>query len=181
MPARGSALAAAVRAALARWQGRVWETATQSQPCLTALFLVSAVSHTRPNHSPVSLQRPVCRGPPTVPRSRSYFLSLVLDRRDYRVTACVHRRAILRNASRTMKKNVSPKIDGKADLRWISVVHDRHPPLPMGKRCCLCEGSPKTSVLSSAPNLHNSSKKNARETSQMITRCAAKSQTEPIY
>ena len=54
------------RAALARWQGRV-----------------SAVSHTRPNHSPVSLQRPVCWGPPTVPRSRSFFLwsqSLVLDR-----------------------------------------------------------------------------------------------------
>ena len=37
-------------------------------------------------------------------------------------------------------------------------AHDRHPPLPVGKRCCLCEGS-KTSVLSSAPNLHNSSKK----------------------
>ena len=35
---------------------------------------VSAVSHTRPNHSPVSLQRPVCRGPRTVPRSRSFFL-----------------------------------------------------------------------------------------------------------
>ena len=54
------------RAALARWQGRV-----------------SAVSHTRPNHSPVSLQRPVCWGPPTVPRSRSFFFwsqSLVLDR-----------------------------------------------------------------------------------------------------
>ena len=47
------------RAALARWQGRV-----------------SAVSHTRPNHSPVSLQRPVCRGPRTVPRSRSFFRSL---------------------------------------------------------------------------------------------------------
>ena len=67
--------------------------------------------------------------------------------------------AILRNASRTMKETVSPKIDGKADSRWISVVHDRHPPLPVGKKCCLCEGSPKTSVLSSAPNLQNSSKK----------------------
>ena len=44
------------RAALARWQGRV-----------------SAVSHTRPNHSSVSLQRPVCWGPPTVPWSRSPF------------------------------------------------------------------------------------------------------------
>ena len=44
-------------AALVSWQGRV-----------------SAVSHTRPNHSPVSLQRPVRWGPPTVPRSRSFFL-----------------------------------------------------------------------------------------------------------
>ena len=35
---------------------------------------LSAVSHTRPNHSPVSLQRPVCRGPRTVPRSRSFFV-----------------------------------------------------------------------------------------------------------
>ena len=34
---------------------------------------LSAVSHTRPNHSPVSLQRPVCRGPRTVPRSRFFF------------------------------------------------------------------------------------------------------------
>ena len=47
------------RAVLARWQGRV-----------------SAVSHTRPNHSPVSLQRPVCWVPPTVPRSRSFFFGL---------------------------------------------------------------------------------------------------------
>ena len=54
------------RAALARWQGRV-----------------SAVSQTRPSHSPISLQRPVCWGPPRVPRSRSFFFwsqSLVLDR-----------------------------------------------------------------------------------------------------
>ena len=56
-PRAGPPLAAAVRTALARWQGRV-----------------SAVSHTRPNHSPVSLRRPVCRGPRTVPRSRSFFL-----------------------------------------------------------------------------------------------------------
>ena len=63
------------RATLARWQARV-----------------SAVSHTHPDHSPFSLQRPVCWGPPTVPRSRFFFcLFLVLDRHDYRVTACVHR------------------------------------------------------------------------------------------
>ena len=63
------------RAALARWQGRV-----------------SAVSHTRPNHSPVSLQRPVCRGSSYSPAVTLFFcLFLVLDRHDYRVTACVHR------------------------------------------------------------------------------------------
>ena len=43
--------------------------APESQPGFTARFLVSVVSHTRPNHSPVSLQRPVCRGP--VPRLRT--------------------------------------------------------------------------------------------------------------
>ena len=43
-----------VRAALARWQGRV---------SAVSHTRISAVSHTRPNHScPVSLQRPVCRG-----------------------------------------------------------------------------------------------------------------------
>ena len=57
--------------------------------------------HTRPNHSPVSLKRPVCWVPPTVPRSRSFFFVsfLVLDRHDYRVTACVHRR----NTGRTSR------------------------------------------------------------------------------
>ena len=54
----------------------VSHTRPNHSPVLTALFLVSPVSHTRPNHSPVSLQRPVCRGPRTVPRSRSFFLSL---------------------------------------------------------------------------------------------------------
>ena len=62
-------------------------------------------THTRPNHSPVSLQRPVCRGPPTVPRSSSFFycLLLVLDRHDCRVTACVHRR----NTGRTRPRFVA--------------------------------------------------------------------------
>ena len=41
----------------------------------------------------------LCWGPPTVPRSRSFFLSLVLDRHDYRVKACVHRR----NTGRTSR------------------------------------------------------------------------------
>ena len=71
----------------------VSHTRPNHSPVLTALFLVSAVSHTRPNYSAVSLQRPVVRGPRTVPRSRSFgCLFLVLDRHDYRVTACVHRR-----------------------------------------------------------------------------------------
>ena len=60
------------RAALARWQGRV-----------------SAVSHTRPNHSPVSLQRPVCWGPPAVPRSRSiFFWSLSGSRPSWSRSCC---------------------------------------------------------------------------------------------
>ena len=54
------------RATLARCQGRV-----------------SAVSHTRPNHSLVFLQRPVCCGPPIVPWSRSFFLSLSGCRRSW--------------------------------------------------------------------------------------------------
>ena len=62
-------------AALARWQGRV-----------------SAVSHTRPNHIPVSLQRPACWVPLQSRGHALFLLSLVLDRHDYRVTACVHRR-----------------------------------------------------------------------------------------
>ena len=41
---------------------------------------LSAVSHTRPNHSLVQS------------RGHAFFLSLVLDRHDYRVKACVHRR-----------------------------------------------------------------------------------------
>ena len=51
----------------------VSHTRPNHSPVLTALFLVSEVSHTRPNHSPVSLQRPVCRGPRTVPRSSFFF------------------------------------------------------------------------------------------------------------
>ena len=60
-----------LRAALAMWQG-----------------CVSAVSHTRPNHSPVSLQRPVCWGHPTVPRSRSFFLSLSGSRPSWSRCCC---------------------------------------------------------------------------------------------
>ena len=45
--------------------------APQSQPFFTARFHVSAVPHTRPNRSPVSLQRPVCRGP--VPQAPYVF------------------------------------------------------------------------------------------------------------
>ena len=42
----------------------------------------------------------LCWGPPTVPRSRYFFFRfLVLDRHDYRVTACVHRR----NTGRTSR------------------------------------------------------------------------------
>ena len=33
------------------------------------------LKYTRPNHSPVSLQRPICWGPPTVPQSRSFFFT----------------------------------------------------------------------------------------------------------
>ena len=71
------------RAALARWQGRV-----------------SAVFHTRPNHSPVSLQRPVCWGSSYSPAvTRFFWVFLVLDRHEYRVTGCVHRR----NTDRTSR------------------------------------------------------------------------------
>ena len=91
------------RAALARWQGRV-----------------SAVSHTRPNHSPVSQPcfsspRSPTRAPITalflyndqsvgvLLQSRGpalfFCLFLVLDRHYFRVTACVHRR----NTGRTSR------------------------------------------------------------------------------
>ena len=68
-------------------------------------------------------------------------------------------RAILRNASGTMKKNVFPKIDGKAVNRWIPVVHDRQTLIAVSVAACLLGARQKPRFSALLPNFTRTTKK----------------------
>ena len=101
MPACGSAPRHGRRAALARWQSRV-----------------SAVSHTRPNHSPVSLQRPVCWGPPTVVTLFFFLVSKSASRPSWcRCCCCCCLLLLLPTTSVLKRREMLARSEGLARVR----------------------------------------------------------------